>query len=458
MLTGYLALQLAIVVAAVTLFLVERLLPAMRVRTLLRLHYVAAALVVVVALLAPWLPSDLLVAPAAWHAAVVEHDAGRLAAATGHDAGVAGSRGLPAMDALLAACTTLSILAGGCVAWRWIADARRLRRLRQGAQLVRRHGRVRIWALDHAHSPFSFRGWRHAHVFIPQFVVARPDWYRMAIAHELQHHRQGDTAWLYLIGLLRVSAAANPFTWAWTAAVARLQELACDAALLDRRRWPAAAYAQGLLDVARAAAPHRGAAWAPSLTGRQFSLKRRIEHMMEQKGKPPGVAARAAAYAGLLAALGFSAVAASSLNSEPAAGAAGHGAQPQGALPIRAGAVAAPFEIPEEGATRRTHAGVDIAAPAGTPVYAWQQGVVVHAGPRKGCGTAVVLQHSQDTRTLYCNLDRLRVTAGESVGRDQSLGVLADLGTRQKSHLHFEIEIDGRNVDPARQVDLPALK
>jgi murein DD-endopeptidase MepM/ murein hydrolase activator NlpD len=287
-------------------------------------------------------------------------------------------------------------------------------------------------------------------VVIPQFVVARHEWFRLALAHELQHHRQRDTAWLYLFGALRVTCALNPGAWAWSATVARHQESACDEALLARGRWSLSGYAQGLLDVARAAAPHRGPAWAPSLIGTGHSLKRRIEDMMNPK-KALRHAPRITLYVGLMTAFALTAAAASSLNGEV-------DAKATGALPIRTGALAASFEIPEEGAGKRAHAGVDIVARAGTPVYAWHEGVVVHAGERKGCGTAVVLQHWQGTRSVYCNLAQLKVTAGESVGRDQAIGQLADLGAKKKPHLHFEIEVDGRNVDPARQLDLLALK
>ena len=458
MATGYFALQLAIGAAAAALLLVSRFLPSLGARRLLELHYLAAALVLAVALLAPWLPPDLLSAPRTWQGAAPGHDVEFPVALPPLAEVSVDAPWLPDLATLLSASMSWCAFAGACVALWWGLDAWRLRRLCLRAQLLRRHGRVRIWVLDDARSPFSFRDFRHAHVFIPQFVVARADWYRMAVAHELQHHRQGDTAWLYLFGSLRVLGALNPFAWLWSARVERLQELACDAALLHRGRWPAAEYARSLLDVAQAAAPHRGAAWAPSLTGGPHSLKRRIEHMMEQKRTPPGVPVRVALYAGLLTALGLTAAAASSLTAQADSRVTGAGSRAPGALPVRTGAVAASFEIAEEGANKRSHSGVDIAAPAGTPVYSWQDGVVVLAGPRKGCGMAVVLQHWQGTRSLYCNLDKLRVTAGEGVGRDQSLGEVADLGARKKAHLHFEIEIDGRNVDPARQVDLLALK
>lgn len=458
MFEAFLALQFAVGMSAATLFLVSRCLPSLNARNLLGLNYAAASLVIVMALLAPWMPSDLLRAPVLLQAVIAGDEGGFLADLAQTSLEVAATTWLPGLSTLGNWLAASCVAIGACVVILWCADAWRLRRLRQRAQLVRRHGRVRLWISDDAHSPFSFRGMRHVHVFIPQFVVARQDWYRLALAHELQHHRQGDTAWLYLFGLLRVLCGANPFTWWWVAAVARWQELACDEALLERQRWSATDYARGLLDVAQAAAPHRGAAWAPSLTGKRHSLKRRIEHMMEQKRTPPGAPVRVALYVGLLAVLTATTVAASSLSGNTKARAAQGESRTAGALPIRIGAVAATFEIPEEGASKRSHAGVDIAAPAGTRVYAWQDGVVVQAGPRKGCGQAVVLQHWQGTRSLYCNLAKLRVTAGESVGREQTLGELADPGANKKAHLHFEIEVDGRNVDPAGQVNLMALK
>jgi hypothetical protein len=452
---AYLALQLVVCVAAIATWLLARLGPRLDARSLSGLHYAAAVMVVAMAMLAPWIPAGWLAASAdAVHPRAISHELGPLAGDS-PVSGIVPSAGWPGFENLFTIFTALSVLAGTAVAWRWAADARRLRLLRQRAQLLRRQGRVRIWICDDAPSPYSFHDGRHAHVVIPQFVVARRDWFRLALAHELQHHRQRDTAWLYLFGVLRVACALNPFAWTWSAAVARQQELACDEAVLARGRWSVAGYAQGLLDVARAAAPHRGLAWAPSLIGTRHSLKRRIEEMMNPK-QTLRRAPRIALYTSLMTAFALAAAAASSLTGEADAGGKPITAS-KGALPIRTGALAASFEFPEEGATKRAHAGVDIAAAAGTPVYAWHEGVVVHAGARKGCGTAVVLQHWQGTRSVYCNLAELKVTAGESVGRDQALGQLANLGPK-KSHLHFEIEVDGRNVDPARQVDLLALK
>jgi beta-lactamase regulating signal transducer with metallopeptidase domain len=453
MLTAWLALNLAIGVAALALFLLPRCMPALSARTLPGVHYAAATLVLLVALLAPWFPPGLLDAPAPLPVAI-EHDLGPLAAALPAVSDTM-SAWMPGLEDPGALWIALSVIAGIGVTASWGRDAWRLWNLRRQAQPVRSHGRVRIWVRDAADSPFSFRGLRYAHVFIPQFVVTRADWYRLAIAHELQHHRQRDTTWLYLFGALRLACALNPFMWLWNSEVARVQELACDESLLGRGRWTVSGYAHGLLEVAQAAAPHRGVAWAPSLLGKRHTLKRRIEEMTKPTKNPLPAPARAALFTGLLAAFTLTAATASSLTGA----AAGPGtSKTDGALPMRTGVVAAGFEIPEEGAPRRSHAGIDIVAPAGTAVHAWHEGVVVQAGERKGCGLAVVLQHWQGTRSTYCNLADLQVTAGESVRREQALGKLAELGPAKKAHLHFEIEIDGRKVDPAKQVNLLALK
>jgi beta-lactamase regulating signal transducer with metallopeptidase domain len=451
--TAYIALHLAIGGATAALLLTARYRPALSARSLAGLHYAAAMLAIAAALLAPWLPAGFVSTPDISSAGKLLHDT--LADAMPRADGSAfTSTWLPAADDLAAWAIGLSMVAGAWVAAGHARDACRLRSLRRRAQLVRSHGRVRIWVCADAISPFSFRGLRHAHVFIPQLVVARREWYRLSIAHELQHHRQADTSWLHLFGALRVACAMNPFAWLWSAELARVQELACDENVLARRRWPVADYARGLFDVARAVAPQRGLAGATLLVQRN-TLKRRIEEMMNPDKVPLRGPLRTVLYIGLLATLTFTAAAASSLTGAAAGPSVARSA---GVLPIRIGAVAAAFEIPEEGATRRPHGGADIAAPAGTPVYAWQDGVVIHAGERKGCGVTVVLQHGQGTRSTYCNLAGLAVTAGDTVKRDQALGKLADLGTAKKAHLHFEIQVDGRNVDPARQVDLLALR
>jgi murein DD-endopeptidase MepM/ murein hydrolase activator NlpD len=96
------------------------------------------------------------------------------------------------------------------------------------------------------------------------------------------------------------------------------------------------------------------------------------------------------------------------------------------------------------------HTGVDLAAPAGTPVHAAAAGIA-HAGyDPSGAGVYVVVALDQHVRLLYCHLWRVRVTPGQSVMPGDVIGEVGATGLATGAHLHFEVQVDGRAVDPVR--------
>ena len=100
----------------------------------------------------------------------------------------------------------------------------------------------------------------------------------------------------------------------------------------------------------------------------------------------------------------------------------------------------------------RTHAGVDIAAAAGTEVRAAASGVVTQVTEDAMMGTTVVIDHGGDMTTTCSNLSAMptvevgdNVTAGDVIG---SVGSTAIAESALPSHLHFSVEQDGQSVDP----------
>jgi murein DD-endopeptidase MepM/ murein hydrolase activator NlpD len=94
------------------------------------------------------------------------------------------------------------------------------------------------------------------------------------------------------------------------------------------------------------------------------------------------------------------------------------------------------------------HTGVDLAAPAGTAVHAASAGIA-HAGfDPGGAGIYVAVAVSEHVRVLYCHLSRVQVVAGESVTPGQVIGEVGATGLATGAHLHFEVQVDGRAVDP----------
>jgi murein DD-endopeptidase MepM/ murein hydrolase activator NlpD len=97
------------------------------------------------------------------------------------------------------------------------------------------------------------------------------------------------------------------------------------------------------------------------------------------------------------------------------------------------------------------HAGVDIAAPIGTPVYAPEDGVVLDAGAASGFGLAVYVRHRDGTITLYGHVNQFFVTPGQVVQAGQQIAEVGNRGQSTGPHLHFEVHVGGlyaNRVDP----------
>ena len=86
-----------------------------------------------------------------------------------------------------------------------------------------------------------------------------------------------------------------------------------------------------------------------------------------------------------------------------------------------------------------THYGIDLAAPIGTPIFAYTDGVVEESGPASGFGMWVVLRHPDGTHSVYGHVNRSFVTAGQSVKAGQEIAEVGNRGQSTGPHLHFEI-------------------
>ena len=95
----------------------------------------------------------------------------------------------------------------------------------------------------------------------------------------------------------------------------------------------------------------------------------------------------------------------------------------------------------------RLHAGIDIAAPTGTPIYAARAGTVLLAGVQGGYGNAVVLDHG-DMQTLYGHQSRIAVRPGAAVGQGDLIGYVGNTGRSTGPHLHFETRYGGSPRNP----------
>jgi len=99
------------------------------------------------------------------------------------------------------------------------------------------------------------------------------------------------------------------------------------------------------------------------------------------------------------------------------------------------------------------HAGVDFAAPPGTPILAAGTGKVAMAGPNGGYGNYVKLQHTADVATAYAHMSRLGpgIKPGVMVRQGQVIGFVGSTGLSTGPHLHYEFHRAGRPVNPLAQ-------
>jgi murein DD-endopeptidase MepM/ murein hydrolase activator NlpD len=94
------------------------------------------------------------------------------------------------------------------------------------------------------------------------------------------------------------------------------------------------------------------------------------------------------------------------------------------------------------------HEGIDIGAGAGAPVRAAADGVVRRASWYGGYGNAVIIDHGGGVQTLYGHNASLDVRPGQRVSAGQAIAKVGSTGDSTGPHLHFEVEVDGRKVDP----------
>lgn len=95
------------------------------------------------------------------------------------------------------------------------------------------------------------------------------------------------------------------------------------------------------------------------------------------------------------------------------------------------------------------HGAIDIAAPAGTPIYAASAGTVIHSGYNNGgYGKLVVLDHGNGYQTYYAHCSSLYVQVGQSVSKGQNIAGVGSTGNSTGNHVHFEIRREGSPINP----------
>ena len=95
------------------------------------------------------------------------------------------------------------------------------------------------------------------------------------------------------------------------------------------------------------------------------------------------------------------------------------------------------------------HNGLDLCGAYGTPIYAAQSGVVTYASATSGgYGRHVIIDHGGGVQTLYGHCSAIYVNEGDVVAKGQTIAAVGSTGWSTGPHLHFEVRVDGKTVDP----------
>jgi len=100
----------------------------------------------------------------------------------------------------------------------------------------------------------------------------------------------------------------------------------------------------------------------------------------------------------------------------------------------------------------RPHEGIDVTAPMGSPIEAPAAGVVIETGWESGYGNTVSIDHGYGIVTKFAHTSKILVHEGQRVSRGERIALVGNSGLATGPHLHYEVHVNGRPVDPLKYV------
>ncbi len=102
------------------------------------------------------------------------------------------------------------------------------------------------------------------------------------------------------------------------------------------------------------------------------------------------------------------------------------------------------------------HPGLDFRGPIGAPIFAAAKGLVSFAGRKSGYGNCVEVSHGNGVVTRYAHMSAFRAHVGQQVNAGQAIGAIGSTGRSTGPHLHFEVRINDRPVNPRPFLEISA--
>ncbi|OGS19146.1 MAG: hypothetical protein A3J83_01580 [Elusimicrobia bacterium RIFOXYA2_FULL_40_6] len=99
------------------------------------------------------------------------------------------------------------------------------------------------------------------------------------------------------------------------------------------------------------------------------------------------------------------------------------------------------------------HTGLDIAGDRGSKIVSGANGKIIYSGWSAGYGNLVIIDHGYNYRTYYGHLAKIHVKEGDKISRNQLIGLMGETGTTSGIHLHYEVRLGDKAVDPRKFLD-----
>jgi len=331
---------------------------------------------------------------------------------------------------------------------------------------------IRIVSSDMYLSPFTSGIFRPV-IYIPQCVIHQQNMnlIESIIAHEMAHISRYDDLWIKVQNLIQIIYFFHPLVWYANSKINLSRECICDSLVLSTQSITAPTYGKGMMTVLRLNLfGTEGIGLLPTLGSPRKKLRYRIQkikgvHTMKKYQTIIfyisiiliGIFILPMAKSGIVTKgkITDSTVQAAVIAAEN---------EIKFSLPLKEGNITAKFGKMINPYTKKKyfHKGIDIAAPLGTKIFAAAEGTVVEVVKEyekdKGPGKYIVLQHTNGYKTRYTHLQYILVSKGQEVNADQVIAAVGNTGISTGPHLHFEILLNEKPVNPLEYLKIDNLK